>query len=62
MRGIFIVTGPILGYMLDHHGMGNTLIALAVIFAPLMLVVLGPLLVRIRRETGEESMEVAATS
>ena len=58
MRGVFIVTGPILGYALDHQGMSNTLIGLAVIFAPLMLLVLVPLLVRIRRENPEEAIAV----
>ena len=63
MRGIFIVTGPVLGYMLDQHGMGNTLIGLAVIFAPLIVVVLVPLVIRIGREdVKEEVVGVAVVS
>ena len=61
-RGIFIVTGPILGYTLDHHGMSSTLIGLAVIFAPLMLLVLVPLVIRIDDENGEEPIAVAVAS
>ena len=26
VRGVFIVTGPLLGWALDHYGMGNTLL------------------------------------
>ena len=62
MRGIFIVTGPVLGYMLDQHGMGNTLIGLAVIFAPLILLVLVPLVIRIGREDVEEDVGTAVVS
>lgn len=59
MRGIFIVTGPLLGYLLDNQGMSNTLLILAVIFAPLMLLVLLPLLTRIRGEVVAETMPTA---
>jgi MFS family permease len=61
-RGIFIVTGPMLGYTLDHYGMSNTLIGLAVIFAPLMLLVLVPLIIRIGNENGEQAIAVAVAS
>ncbi len=61
-RGIFIVTGPLLGYMLDQYGMSSSLIGLAVIFAPLMLLVLVPLIIRIGRENGEEEIPIAAVS
>ncbi|MEH6519486.1 MAG: MFS transporter, partial [Halioglobus sp.] len=54
MRSVFIVTGPVLGYALDNMGMSNTLIWLAVIFTPLMLLVLIPLTSRIRSERGED--------
>ena len=50
VRAIFIVTGPVLGYALDSQGMSATLLALLVIFTPLMGLVLIPLVVRIRRE------------
>jgi MFS family permease len=62
MRGIFIVTGPVLGYMLDSQGIGNTLIGLAVIFAPLIAVVLVPLVIRIGREDVEEEVGAAVAS
>ena len=58
MRGIFIITGPLLGYSLDHQGMSATLSGLAMIFVPLMLLVLVPLLSRIRREVLEEGVPV----
>ncbi len=50
IRAVFIVTGPVLGLALDNYGMTGTLLALAVIFAPLLLLVILPLTVRIRRE------------
>ncbi|MEM1112362.1 MAG: MFS transporter [Pseudomonadota bacterium] len=50
IRGIFIVTGPLLGWALDRYGMGSTLVGLLVIFAPLIVLVLIPLTIRIRRE------------
>jgi MFS family permease len=50
VRGIFIVTGPILGYVLDSQGMSVTLISLALVFAPLFLLVIAGLGTRIRRE------------
>ena len=50
VRGIFIVTGPVLGYSLDNQGMQPTLIGLACIFAPLFLLVILGLGSRIRRE------------
>lgn len=62
MRGIFIVTGPVLGYMLDSHGMTNTLVGLAVIFAPLLLMVLVPLVIRIRQESANDAMPAPAAN
>ena len=62
MRAVFIVTGPVLGYMLDRHGMTNTLLGLAVIFAPLMLLVVMPLLARIKKEEGGKAMEAVAAN
>jgi MFS family permease len=62
MRAVFIVTGPALGYALDHLGMSNTLIGLAVIFTPLMLLVLVPLTRRIRREVNDEALPVVAAN
>jgi MFS family permease len=62
MRGVFIVTGPLLGYLLDYQGMSNSLLILAIIFAPLMLLVLLPLLTRIRSEVVEETMPTATAT
>jgi len=56
-RGVFILTGPLLGYALDHWGISNTLLGMAVVFAPLLILVLLPLLSRIRREANEEAKE-----
>ncbi len=50
VRAVFIVTGPLLGYALDAFGMTSTLIALALAFAPIMALVLFPLVQRIGRE------------
>jgi hypothetical protein len=50
VRGIFIVSGPALGYALDSVGMQATLLGLAALFAPLLGLVLVPLVLRIRRE------------
>jgi MFS family permease len=61
VRAIFIVTGPVLGFALDHYGMTSTLLALVVVFTPLMGLVLVPLLLRIRREAAEGG-RVAATA
>jgi MFS family permease len=58
-RGVFIVTGPLLGYALDHYGITNTLMGMVVVFAPLLLLVVLPLLSRIKREVTEEEMTVA---
>ena len=50
VRSVFIVTGPLLGVALDSQGIQPTLIGLVVIFAPLMTLVLVPLILRIRSE------------
>jgi MFS family permease len=57
VRAIFIVTGPVLGFALDSQGMSSTLLALVAIFTPLMGLVLVPLVIRIRRESGTRKME-----
>jgi MFS family permease len=62
VRGIFIVTGPILGYALDTLGMTNTLVAMAVIFTPLMCVVLVPLINRIRQESDQQASDAVAAN
>jgi len=53
VRAIFIVTGPLLGLALDSRGMQSTLLWLLAIFAPLMALVLVPLVLRIHRESAE---------
>jgi len=50
VRAIFIVTGPVLGWALDSQGMVSTLWWLALIFTPLMALVLVPLVLKIHRE------------
>ena len=64
VRGVFIVTGPLLGYVLDTQGMTNTLLGLIVIFTPLMGFALVPLIIQIKREPREEQQdgEVVAMS
>ncbi|MFT6287351.1 MAG: MFS family permease [Alcanivorax sp.] len=57
VRALFIVSGPTLGFALDHYGMVPTLFGLLVIFTPLMLVVLVPLLSRIKREQRDVELE-----
>ena len=62
VRGIFIVTGPVLGYLLDTQGMSNTLIGLLVIFTPLMGLVLIPLIIQIKREPEGEILDAVAAN
>jgi MFS family permease len=59
VRVIFIVTGPVLGYALDSLGMRSTLLALVVVFAPLLALVLVPLVARIHRERAGAITETA---
>jgi len=58
VRAVFIGTGPLLGYALDSVGVTSTLLLLAAIFAPLIAVVLIPLLLRIRREDTRDRPQV----
>jgi hypothetical protein len=57
VRAVFIGTGPLLGYALDSVGVTSTLLLLAAIFAPLIAVVLIPLVVRIRREASNKDTQ-----
>ena len=57
VRGGFILTGPVLGFMLDSYGMRSTLLFLVCLFAPLFVLVIVGLGRRIRREQGRESTE-----
>jgi MFS family permease len=58
VRAVFIVTGPLLGYALDKLGMQSTLLFMVVIFAPLIIVVLIPLLIRIKREEHSDTPQI----
>jgi MFS family permease len=59
VRAIFIVTGPLLGLALDRLGMQATLLGLAAVFAPLMALVLVPLMLRIAGERSRQPAETA---
>ena len=59
VRGVFIVTGPLIGIALDSYGVNATLLLLLAIFAPLIALVLVPLVLRIRREERSEQPELA---
>jgi hypothetical protein len=50
VRGVFIITGPGLGYLLDSRGMHVTLVIKPCVFAPLFMLVIAGLGTRIRRE------------
>lgn len=62
VRTIFIVTGPLLGFALDHYGMQSTLLILLAVFTPSIAVVLIPLVIRITREENSESPQVVPAS
>ncbi|MCB1705195.1 MAG: MFS transporter [Halioglobus sp.] len=62
VRAIFIGTGPLLGYALDRYGVTSTLLILLAIFAPLLAVVLVPLVARIRKEEASENRQVVAAN
>ncbi len=50
VRSLFIVTGPLLGWALDRIGVASTLLVLVAVFAPLFVLVILGLGLRIRRE------------
>ncbi len=50
VRSLFIVTGPMLGWALDGMGVASTLLILVALFAPLFVLVILGLGLRIRRE------------
>lgn len=62
VRAVFIGTGPLLGYALDSVGVTSTLLLLAAIFAPLIAIVLIPLVLRIRREESDKDTQVVPAS
>lgn len=53
VRGSFILTGPAMGFLVDSQGVRFTLWSMALVFAPLLLLMVFPLLSRIRREKWE---------
>ena len=59
VRGVFIITGPLLGIALDSYGVNSTLLLLLVIFTPLIALVLVPLVRRIKREESAEQPQFA---
>jgi hypothetical protein len=46
----FIITGPALGYLVDAEGVKFTLMSMALIFAPMLFLVVVPLMSRITDE------------
>ncbi|MEE4660280.1 MAG: MFS transporter, partial [Halieaceae bacterium] len=50
VRSLFIVTGPLLGWALDSIGVASSLLVLVAVFAPLFVLVILGLGLRIRRE------------
>jgi len=58
-RGLFIVTGPVLGYGVDALGVNSTLLILAVFLAPLLTFVLFFLSRHIRDESEQQVMAKA---
>jgi hypothetical protein len=62
VRATFIVTGPVLGIALDGLGITSTLLILVTVFTPLIVLVLMPLLSRIKRESTEQAIQRVATS
>jgi hypothetical protein len=54
-RGLFIVTGPILGYLVDTRGVNTTLLMLATIMLPVVLIVLYNLGIHIKEENAQQA-------
>ena len=59
VRGLFIVSGPLLGWSLDALGMRASLLALVLLFAPLFALVVLGLGHRIRRELASPELQPA---
>ncbi len=58
-RGLFIVTGPILGYLVDTRGVNTTLLMLATVMLPVVLTVLYNLGIHIRAESAQKEIAEA---
>ncbi len=50
VRALFIVTGPALGWVMDEYGVHTALLVLGMLFAPLLSIVVMPLVARIASE------------
>ena len=59
VRGLFIVTGPLLGWSLDVFGISSTLLSLVLVFAPLFILVILGLSLRIHREKHDPTPQPA---
>lgn len=59
VRGLFIVSGPLLGWSLDALGMRASLLVLVLLFAPLFILVVLGLGHRIRREQASPALQPA---
>jgi len=57
IRGVFIVTGPLLGFLVDFQGVQFSLLALGAIFIPIYALVLVPLSGKIRQQRAKEGKE-----
>jgi len=57
-RGIFVLTGPLVGYSLDLWGMSVTLLALAVATLVIFGSLIVPLLLAVRRESAQAAESV----
>ncbi|MCX2981578.1 MFS transporter [Halieaceae bacterium IMCC14734] len=57
VRSVFIVSGPLLGFLLDSWGMRSTLLLLVCVFAPLFLLLVVNLGRRIHREKSSPAAE-----
>lgn len=51
-RGLFILSGPYLGYLMDRLGVNSTLLILAAVFTPVIIAVLYRLSLAIQGESG----------
>ncbi|WP_235015331.1 MFS transporter [Oceanicoccus sp. KOV_DT_Chl] len=59
VRGLFIISGPILGLLVDYQGVQQSLLWLALIFLPLFCLVLIKLLTHIRQQPVTDITESA---
>jgi MFS family permease len=62
VRGVFIITGPLLGYLLDGYGMVPTLLSLVVVFAPLFALVIAGLTRRVGKEAASHELAAVPVS